>query len=158
MHIVNCLEYVLLGIFVLELGSVVQCEFEADQDDDKEASLTSSVIMPSDNLIRIYYVISSPDVHIQLTLEAESTHEVLQRHLLLNDVESFDYRNDIIDRPYVMVIRAIRVCVPRCNTNAAVLLLNVNVQETIERGQQHRNIALDRRLASLLRHRTSVKC
>jgi hypothetical protein len=112
----------------------MKCEFETDQDDDTKAVLKSSVIRPSDEWIRISYYISSPDVHIQLTFEAESDGRVLGMYLLESDVDVFEYRNDVVNQSYIMVISAIRVCAARCNTDSFVFLQRGKAQGTVERG------------------------
>jgi hypothetical protein len=129
--------FLVAGLFISLTGSstFVKCEFEADRDDEKDAVLKSSVIKPSEEWIRISYYISSPDIHIQLTFESESNGQALGRHLLEFGVGQFEYKNNVINQPYIIVIRAVRVCAARCNSDSYVLLWRGKAQGTVERGR-----------------------
>jgi hypothetical protein len=106
-----------------------------EREDDQEAYLISSPVASFRPRMAIYYSISSPDIHIQLLLVSASDHEILESHLLLPDVETFEYSNDDVGPGYVMIFHVVRVCAARCSTNGYVELRNVRTEEILPRGR-----------------------
>lgn len=112
----------------------VKCEFEAGREDDQEAQLISSFISSLRPRMVINYFISSPDIHIQLLLISTSNRTILGTHLLLPDVETFEYSNSDVSQQYVMIFNVFRICAARCSTNEYVELLSVRTEDIAQRG------------------------
>lgn len=123
--------FIIIFIFYIPVvtDKHIRCEFEAFNDDDREAYLESTAVHSTAANVRIDYNISSADIHIQLSVR-DSNNSVVSKHLLQSDKSYFEFDSSNISRPYFIALHVIRICTVYCDTDEYVEIRDVRLESS----------------------------
>jgi hypothetical protein len=114
---------------MLSESLAIHCEFEAGNEDDRETTLSTSVVNGDGQKseLLVHYYISSPDVHMRLSLVQFNTSEILHSSLLPSELTQFRFDDSDVPDQYQIFIVVFRSSTAGGSTNEFVEISDIRL-------------------------------